>query len=78
MAPAPDDSAIRLIDVYAEQVKMSAQLAVIHEQLRQLPDHEARIRVLENSRAKIFGATIALSAVVSGCGTWVGLVITHR
>jgi primosomal protein N' len=69
---------VRLVDVFAKQVEMGAQLAVIHEQLKAIPDHEQRLRALEGTRAKLLGAAIAVSAVVSGAGTWIGLALSHR
>ncbi len=50
MRPPDEGTTIRLLDVFAKQVEMGAQLAVISEQLRQLPDHEIRIRALERWR----------------------------
>lgn len=69
---------VTILDVYAKQIEMGAQLAVIHEQLKAIPDHEARLRVLENSRAKLLGAAIVMSAFVSAAGTWIGLALTHH
>jgi hypothetical protein len=69
---------VTILDVYAKQVEMGAQLAVIHEQLKALPDHEARIRVLETARAKLLGAAMAVSAIVSAGVTWIGLGLTHH
>lgn len=74
LAAAP----VTLLDVYTRQVEMGATLAVIHEQLKAIPDHEARIRILEASRSKLIGAAVAVSAAVSGVGTWLGIVLTHR
>ncbi len=58
--------------------EMGTQLAVIHEQLKDLPDHEARIRILETSRNKLLGAAVAVSAFVSAAGTWIGLLISSH
>jgi hypothetical protein len=49
---------ITMAAIYAEQVKMSAQLAVISDRLGQLPDHEARIRRLEAWRYALPPAVI--------------------
>jgi hypothetical protein len=76
--PVRDVGLQEFLDLYTEQVDMKAQLAVIYEQLRQLPDHEARIRMLEASRAKLVGACVALSAVVSTAGTWLGIILTRH
>jgi hypothetical protein len=69
---------VTLLDIYTRQVEMGAQLAVIGEQLKQLPDHEQRIRVLEASRARLAGACVAVGAVAGGAAGWVALVLTHR
>jgi hypothetical protein len=71
-------AAVTVLDVYTKQVEMGAQLAVIGEQLKAIPDHEARIRVLEANRSKLIGATVAVSALVSAAGTWLGFMVTHR
>lgn len=48
MVPGPA-STVTLLDIYTRQVEMNAQLAVIHEQLRAIPDHENRLRALETA-----------------------------
>jgi hypothetical protein len=49
---------------------MGAQLAVIAEQLKDIPDHEARLRVLERARWPL--PTMAVVASVgAGIAAWV-------
>ena len=55
LASAP----VTILDVYTKQVELGAQLAVIHEQLKAIPDHEARIRALERWRYSTPVAMIA-------------------
>ena len=74
MAAAP----VTLLDVFAKQIEMGAQLAVIHEQLKAIPDHEQRLRALETARAKVYGAAITLGAVAGGGASWIALVITRH
>ena len=69
---------ISIVDVFAKQVEMSQQLAVITVQLQDLPDHEARLRALERFRFTTLGACIAVSALVSGLGTWAGILLAHH
>jgi hypothetical protein len=57
--------------------EMSAQLAVMDERLKDLPDHETRIRILENAKARLYGGAIAVSTLVSAAGTWIGFVISR-
>jgi hypothetical protein len=71
-------SPVSLLDIYTRQIEISAALAVVHEQLKTVPDHEQRIRRLEASRAKLVGAAVAVSATVSALGTWIGLVAVHH
>jgi len=71
-------SPITLLDIYVRQMEISVTLAVIHEQLKAVPDHEQRLRRLEASRAKLVGAAAAVSATVSALGTWLGLVLTQH
>jgi hypothetical protein len=66
---------VTIVDVFAKQVEMGAQLAVIHEQLKQLPDHEQRIRSLESAKAKVWGAAMVLGAIAGGGAGWVALAI---
>lgn len=61
--PADDGAVVRLVDLYTEQIKMGVQMAVIGKQLEQLPDHEARIRVLERWRYSL--PVAALGALAS-------------
>lgn len=69
---------ISIVDVFAKQVEMGQQLAAITEQLKDLPDHEARLRALERFRFTTLGACVTISAMVSGLGTWAGLLLAHR
>lgn len=73
--------------------EMSAQLAVVVEKLNALPDHEIRLRALqdamppkleerlsslETARARIFGLSALIAIVSSAGGTWIGLIIAHH
>jgi hypothetical protein len=66
------------LDIYTRQMEIGAALAVVHEQLKAIPDHEERVRRLEASRAKLIGAVLTVSAIVSTLGTWLGIVATHH
>lgn len=78
-APAPTaPSADMSGQILLELGKLSTQIAVMDEKLKDLPDHETRIRMLENARAKLYGGAIAISVLVSGAGTWIGLLITRH
>jgi hypothetical protein len=65
---------VRLVDVFAKQVEMGAQLAVIHEQLKAIPDHEQRIRALERWR---YSLPIAMLAALASAGFTVASYL-HR
>lgn len=41
-------------------------------------DQETRIRILEASRWKLYGAAAVVAAVVSAGGTWAGILLTHH
>lgn len=73
---------VTVLDVFAEQVKMNTQLAVIGEQMRMLStgstDHETRLRVLEQARARLYGAALALGALAGAGASWVALALAHR
>lgn len=69
-APARDASMDTMLLAMGE---IKTQLAVISEQLKAVPDHENRIRVLETARAKAYGAAVAsgiLSSSVGGIIIW--------
>lgn len=74
MAAAP----VTVLDVFVKQLEMNAQLAAIHEQLKDIPDHEKRIRVLESVRAKLVGACLVLSVMAGGGAGWVALLLSRR
>jgi hypothetical protein len=69
---------VTLLDIFTRQIEMGGQLTLINERLNAIPDHENRIRVLEASKAKLYGAAVTLSVIGSALGTWVGIVLTHR
>lgn len=69
---------VTLLDIYTRQVEMGAQLAVIHEQLKAIPDHETRLRRLESFYWKFVGAALAASALSSGLITWISLAVAHH
>ena len=56
--------------------EMGAQLAVIGEQLKSIPDHEQRIRDLERGRWPL-PAVCALCTVLSGAAAWLSFLIHH-
>lgn len=80
MTETPPDQAacpaLHGIDVRLAEI--GVELAVIREQLKAIRDHEERIRILEASRAKLVGAALAGSAIISMLGTWIGIAVTHH
>ena len=72
---APADMSAQIL---IELGKLSTQIAVMDEKLKDLPDHEHRIRLLESAKAKLYGGVFAVSVLVSAAGTWVGALITHH
>ncbi len=69
---------VTLLDIYTRQIELAGQLTLINERLSPIPDHENRIRSLEASKAKLYGAAVTLSVVGSAAGTWIGIVVTHH
>lgn len=74
-AAAFPGGSITLLDIYTRQVEMASTLAVIHEQLRAIPDHETRLRSLE--RWKYALPTSLLFAIVSVAVTVASFVMGH-
>lgn len=66
---------ITVVDVFAKQIEMGAQLAVIHEQLRAIPDHEQRIRGLERFRFVLTGLATIGGILAGAVGYWIGHVL---
>jgi hypothetical protein len=80
MPPSPvvPQAPVTILDVYTKQIELAGDLKLIRQQLEAIPDHEGRIRRLEDARAKMIGAAVAVSALVSGLGTWIGVVLTRH
>src|SRR5258707_1872001 len=91
--PAPSIDNTATTQILLKLGEMGTQLAVIHEQLKDLPDHEARIRLLENAvpgglqgrlsaleagRNKLAGMAGAVSLLSPGPGSRVGIYVQHR
>lgn len=70
-------SAVTILDVYTRQVQLDAKLDIINDRLQAIPDHEQRIRILEAGRAKLAGAVLAASMLISAAGTWIGFLATR-
>jgi hypothetical protein len=68
MSMPPDDAVPAQILIKLGE--MGAQLAVITEQLKDIPDHEARLRVLERARWPLPTVALVVSAG-AGVGAWV-------
>lgn len=77
-APLPAAATVSMLDVFAKIVEMHATLAVISEQLKQLPDHEQRLRALEAARARLAGACLTVSALAGGGAGWAALALSRR
>jgi hypothetical protein len=69
---------VTLLDIFTRQIEMTGKLELIQDRLNAIPDHEQRIRVLEASRARLYGAAVTLSVVGSAAGTWIGIVVSHH
>jgi hypothetical protein len=67
-----------LLDIFAKQVELGVQLAVITEQLKQLPDHEMRIRSIERFRFTLAGLAVGVPVCVTTLGIWIEYLVTHR
>jgi len=74
--PPSPDSAI-LNQILLKLGEMGTQLAVMGEQLKELPDHEQRIRSLERFRWTFAGISVVGSLVSGFAGYLVGHVSFH-
>lgn len=57
--------------------EMGVQLAVISEQLKDVPDHELRIRALEQFRWKATGLAIAAGGITGIAGALIDHLKLH-
>jgi hypothetical protein len=62
-------------DVTFKVSEISTQLAVITEQLKAVPDHESRIRALEQFRYRIAGAAAIGSVLAGFVSYWIGHLV---
>jgi hypothetical protein len=76
--PVVPAAPVTLLDIFTRQIEMTGKLELIQDRLNAIPDHEQRIRVLEASRARLYGAAVTLSVVGSAAGTWIGIVVSHH
>lgn len=58
--------------------QIQTDIAVIKNDLKDLPDHEQRIRALERFRFTLMGAVIVVSAAFSSLGTYIGLGLSRH
>lgn len=72
--PSADPTSM-IAQILLKQGEMGIQLAVISEQLKDVPDHESRLRALERFRFTIAGAAV-FGGVLSGfAGYWIGHIV---
>lgn len=71
----PPDHDGTIAQVLIKLGEVGAQLAVISEQLKAIPDHEARLRKLESARWPV-PTVAAVASVGSVVAAWVAVV--HR
>lgn len=67
-------ASVSVVDIFTKVIEMQVQLAAISQQLTDLPDHEARLRVLERFRYTLAG----LAIVGGGLSGYVGYLIGRR
>lgn len=68
--------------IQSDMSKMATRLEVIDTRNKSADeihrDHEARLRILETAKAKIYGAAITISAVTSALGSWLAYLAGHH
>lgn len=84
--PEPVGFVVTLKDVYDQMQAGFSKVDTMRGQLTSIQseqaagtshrhDLEARVRLLEGSKARVYGALALLSALFIGGGAWVGIVI---
>ena len=61
-----------------KQNDMAVDIAIIKEQHKAVPDHEARIRALESKAAKMVGAGVASGVLSGGMATIIYWALSHH
>lgn len=74
VAGAPIVATVNVLDVFTRVVEMQVQLATISQQLTDLPDHEARLRILERFRYTLAG----IALVAGGLSGYIGYLVGRR
>jgi hypothetical protein len=69
---------VSVLDVFTKVVEMQVELAKINERLADVPDHEVRLRVLEQAKAKVYGGAAVIAAVMGSGAGWVVLAVAHH
>lgn len=73
--PLPQDPGNMSAQILLKLGEISAQLAAVNEQLKDIPDHEQRIRALERVRYRVAGVASAGGALAGGAAYWAGHLI---
>jgi hypothetical protein len=69
---------VGMLDVFTKVVEMQVELAKINERLADLPDHEARLRLLEQVKAKVYGGAAVIAAVMGSGAGWLVFAVTRH
>jgi hypothetical protein len=69
---------VSVLDVFTKVIEIQLQLAKIQEQLADLPDHEVRLRMLEQAKAKMYGGAAVIAAIMGSGAGWVVLAVSHH
>jgi len=78
MQPMQPVATVGMLDVFTKVVEMQVELAKINEKLYDLPDHEARLRVLEAAKAKVYGGAAVIAAVMGSGAGWLVLALARH
>jgi len=69
---------VGMLDVFTKVVEMQVELGKINERLVDLPDHEARLRVLEHAKAKVYGGAAVIAAVLGSGAGWLAFALSRH
>lgn len=69
---------VSVLDIFAKVVEIQVELGKINTRLDDIPDHETRIRVLEQTRARLYGACAVLAVIAGGGAGWLAVILSHR
>lgn len=69
---------ISIVEIFTKVVEIQVELGKINERLNDIPDHEARLRIVEQTRARLYGGCVVIGTIAGGGAGWLAVALAHR